>query len=65
MLEAEWDAWFLGKATAYGRKLMQTKAFSEILVEEEVFPGCASLISYLCSVALMLIFSPSSFCSDS
>ncbi|KAK0203496.1 hypothetical protein DFS33DRAFT_1430542 [Desarmillaria ectypa] len=39
MLEAEWDNWFLAKATAYGRKIFQTQAFQEIVVSEEVFPG--------------------------
>ncbi|KAK0220402.1 hypothetical protein IW262DRAFT_1482881 [Armillaria fumosa] len=39
MLEAEWDNWFLAKATAYGRKIFETQAFQEIVVSEEVFPG--------------------------
>ncbi|KAK0449826.1 uncharacterized protein EV420DRAFT_1483047 [Desarmillaria tabescens] len=39
MLEAEWDNWFLAKATAYGRKFFETQAFQEIVVSEEVFPG--------------------------
>jgi len=41
LLSTEWDAWFLAKATAYGRKIMQTKAFGEILEEEEIWPGGA------------------------
>ncbi|KAK7463003.1 hypothetical protein VKT23_007585 [Stygiomarasmius scandens] len=39
LLSTEWDAWFLAKATAYGRKIMQTKAFGEILEEGEIWPG--------------------------
>ncbi|KAG5633663.1 hypothetical protein DXG03_006831, partial [Asterophora parasitica] len=38
LLEAEWDKWFLSKATAYVRKFFQTPAFQEIF-EEEVFPA--------------------------
>ncbi|KAG7448868.1 alcohol oxidase [Guyanagaster necrorhizus] len=39
MFEAEWDQWWLAKATAYGRKFFQTQAFQEIVVSEEVYPG--------------------------
>ncbi|GLB44106.1 putative GMC oxidoreductase [Lyophyllum shimeji] len=42
LLEAEWDRWFLAKATAYARKFFQTPAFQEIF-EEEVFPTVADV----------------------
>lgn len=41
VLESEWDKYFLAKATAYGRKIMQTDAFQEI-VAGEVFPGSST-----------------------
>jgi hypothetical protein len=44
MLESAWDTWFLAKATAYGRKMFQTKAFQEVVVAEE-FPGCKPVSS--------------------
>ncbi|KAF8887052.1 GMC oxidoreductase-domain-containing protein [Mucidula mucida] len=40
-LEAEWDRWFLAKASAYGRKLLQTHALQEVLVSEETYPGAS------------------------
>jgi len=38
-LESDWDKWFVAKASAFGRKFFQTRAFSEIFEPEEVFPG--------------------------
>lgn len=53
-LDSEWDNWILAKASAYGRKMFQTKAFQEIVVGE-VYPGRKSLeirvrISLSCSL---------------
>ncbi|KXN83980.1 Glucose oxidase, partial [Leucoagaricus sp. SymC.cos] len=39
VLEADWDKWFLTKATAYGRRFFETSAFKEIFEPAEVFPG--------------------------
>ncbi|KAF9451318.1 GMC oxidoreductase [Macrolepiota fuliginosa MF-IS2] len=41
VLDSEWDQWFLAKATAYGRRFFETKAFQEIF-DVEVFPGTAT-----------------------
>lgn len=53
MLEAEWDNWFLAKATAYGRKIFETQAFQEIVVSEEVFPGCEFLDEEVCKLTFV------------
>ncbi|KAF8997958.1 glucose-methanol-choline oxidoreductase [Hymenopellis radicata] len=40
-LDSAWDQWFLAKASAYGRKLLQTHALQEVLVSEETYPGAS------------------------
>ncbi|PFH50002.1 GMC oxidoreductase [Amanita thiersii Skay4041] len=39
VLMADWDRWFLAKASAYARRFFQTQSFQEIFEPEEVFPG--------------------------
>ncbi|KAF8627583.1 hypothetical protein AX17_006156 [Amanita inopinata Kibby_2008] len=39
ILAAEWDKWFLAKATAYGRRFFETESMKEVFDPVEVFPG--------------------------